>query len=166
MIERNKRLAIGTWMMCSLFFGSCVNAIGEQQPVAFTTVDVGSGLATPDKPVTNPSVFILRSSTEWTDQFKALPLTVQPDMPLISFDDNVFIVVVDGFQSTSGHSITITGVQSSPTGVIVEAVEESPAINCSVQPWDNQPFHIISIPNLSGSATLNLTHKETFCGPL
>ena len=163
MIERNKRLAIGTWMMCSLFFGSCGNSIGGEQPVAFTTVDVGSGLATPNKPVAAPSIFILRSSTEWIDQFKALSLTIQPDMPSINFDDNLFILVVDSFQSTTGHSITITGVQSSPEGVIVQAVEESPAVNCPVELWNNQPFHIISTPKVSGSVTLSLSHKEMNC---
>lgn len=166
MIEQNKRLAIGIWMMCSLFFGSCGISMAEQQQVAFTTVDVGSGIATPDKTGTAPSIFIIRSSTEWIDLFNSLSLMAQPEMPAIDFNDHLFIVVADGYQATTGHSITISGVQSSSTGVIIEAVEESPAANCPVQPWDNQPFHIISIPSSSGSATLNLSHKVTYCGPL
>src|SRR5262245_1250482 len=112
MFGRNKRLALGAWIMCTLFLGSYGNSIGGQEPVAFTTIDVGSGLATPKKPVAAPSVYIIRSSMEWIDLFNSLPLNVQPEMPSINFDESSFIVAVDGFQSTTGHSITITGVQS------------------------------------------------------
>jgi hypothetical protein len=116
----------------------------------------------PQNPISTPTVFVIRSTTEWTDFWK-FSMTVPTSMTSINFNENMFLAVVDGTQSVDGYSITITGVQRTLDGVIVQAVENSPGQNCSVQPWVNQPCHIITTAYISGGATLNLNKKMTNC---
>jgi hypothetical protein len=130
------------------------------QQLAFQSVFEGS--MPPQNPISTPTVFVIRSATEWTDFWK-FSMTVPSSMPSINFNENMFLAVVDGTQSVDGYSITITVVQRTSDGVIVQAVENAPGQNCSVQPWVNQPFQIITTANISGGATLNLSKKITNC---
>ena len=166
-----KWLIIVIWTMCCIFLASCGNSGGGQQLIAFQTVQKGSvPPKTPNNPIITPTIFVIRSATEWTDfrdlNFQStLSSSVLPSsLPSINFNENLIIAVVDSVQKTGGHTITITGVVSSPTGVIVQVVENFPGQNCGgVGAALDQPFHIITTSTFSGAATLNLTQTVTDC---
>ena len=130
--------------------GSNASQSESNQQIAFQTVQQGSVLAKPSNPIITPTVYVLRSLTEWTDFWNVFALTMPTSMPTIDFNQNQFIAVVDGTQSTDKHSIAITEVQSSSSGVVVNVIETSPGQNCSVQPWINQPVHVITTSNIPG----------------
>jgi hypothetical protein len=155
------------WVALSLLIAACgANSSqsnnGGQQQVTFQTINKGCVIPKPNNPVNTPTVFILRSATEWNNFWDLFSLTI-PSMPPINFNDNQFIAVVDNPQSTSGHSIAITGVQTSSTGVIVQVVQDSPSQNCLILPSISQPFHIITTPNIPGTGSLSMTQKVTDC---
>jgi hypothetical protein len=84
-------------------------------------------------------------------------------LPSINFNNAQFIAVVDRVQSSSGHSIAVTGVKSSSNGILVEAVESSPGQGCSPQTLSAQPIAIVRTPITTGTAELNLTQYTTIC---
>ncbi len=142
--------------------GSNTSQSGNHQ-VAFQTIEQVSVTPKPNNPINTPTVYVLRSPTEWTEFWNVFALTMPTSMPTIDFSQNQFIAVVDGIQSTGGHSIAITGVQSNSTGVVVSAVETSPGQGCVTTQVLNQPVHVITTPTFSGGATLSLTLNVSTC---
>ncbi len=110
-------------------------------------------------------IHLLRSTAAWSNFWSRLKagFVQQPPLPLINFDENMVIAVVDSFRPTGGYGITITDVQRSPTGVVVRGVHSSPGHGCLVTQAFEQPYHIVTLPVFSGEATLNLTETVFAC---
>jgi len=149
----------------SFFLASCSNSNSGQQnevpSLPFQTVE--SANIYPSQ-VTG-GLYIIRSISEWSNFWSVLKAsyTPQPPLPSVNFTENVVISVVDSPRPTGGYSITITSVQTSSTGAIVQAVHQSPGQNCMVTQAFTQSDHIITAPTFSGEATLNLTEIVQDC---
>lgn len=161
---KNAMRYIGSVICLMMIFacGSNTSQSGNQQ-VAFQTIEQVGVAPKANNPITTPNVYVLRSATEWTEFWNVFALTIPTSMPTIDFSQNQFVAVVDGIQSTGGHSITITGVETNSTGVVVSAVETSPGQGCVTTQVIDQPVHVIMTPTFSGGAILRLTQNVTTC---
>jgi hypothetical protein len=146
-----------------LLFASCAKSNNEPQQVLFQTVENASESHTQ---ITN-GIHVLRSVTEWSDFWSILKTSYipQPPLPSVNFSEKVVIAVVDSSRATGGYSITITRVQISAAGLVIQAVHQSPGPACLVTQAPSQPYHIVTAPAFSGEATLWLTETVLDCSP-
>jgi hypothetical protein len=160
MINSVKETIIGFCIISCLLVAGCANSENGQQ-VAFQTVEKAS---VSPSPLTG-GIYVLRTVTEWSDFWSILKTSYipQPPLPLVDFSEQVVIAVVDSSRTTGGHSITITHLQTSADGVAVQAVHQSPGLNCVVTQALDQPYHIVATPVFSGKATLQLTETVNNC---
>jgi hypothetical protein len=156
-----KKTIIGFCIVGCLLVASCSNSDNGQQQVSFQTVEKAS--VSPSQ-ITS-GIYILRTVTEWSDFWSLLKTSnfPQPPLPSVNFSENVVIAVVDSSRPTGGYSITITRLQTSAAGVVVQAVHQSPGPGCLVTQSFEQPYHIVTTPVFSGEATLNLTETVLTC---
>jgi len=163
MINSVKEIIIGFCIAGCLMVVSCANLDPEQRQVPFQTVENAS--VSPSQ-VTS-GIHVLRTETEWSSFWSVLKASYSPSPPVpsVNFAENAVIAVVDSSHSTGGYSITITHVEMSATGVVVEAVHQSPGTGCLVTQAFDQPYHIVTTPVFTGEAILNLTETVQNCAP-
>jgi PrcB C-terminal len=161
MINSVTKTIMSFCIVSCLFVTGCASSNSEQQQMPFQTVEKGS--VSPTK-LTN-GIYVLRTATEWSNFWSVLKASIipQPPRPLTDFSENVVIAVVDHSRSTGGYSITITHLQTTAAGIVVQAVHQSPGQDCLVTLALDQPYHIVATPIFSGTATLNLTETVLNC---
>ncbi len=163
MINPAKKTIIGLCLAGCFSAVSCANSDTELRQAPFQTVEKAS-VSSSD--ITS-GIHVLRSETEWSNFWSVLKAFSfpQPPVPLVNFTENAVIAVVDSARPTGGFSITITHVQTSAGGVVVQAVHQSPGPDCLVTQAFEQPYHIVTTPFFSGEATLNVTETVQNCAP-
>ena len=152
---------IGICIVGCLLVAGCANPENEGQQVPFQTVENAS---------VSPSqlaggIYVLRSTTEWSDFWSILKASYfpQPALPLINFSENAVVAVIDSSRTTGGYSITITRMLTSTAGLVVHAVHQSPGPDCVVTQALDQPYHLVTTPVFTGEATLSLTETVLHC---
>jgi hypothetical protein len=119
---------------------------------------LSSSLALPEN--VSPGVYVFRSTAEWSNFWNGQT----PVLSFLDFTTNSIIAAV----SIGTEALEITGLQTSPSGVIIDAIKIDgigtiPINNGSVRTPDGQ---IITIPpiTLSGGPHALIIAKPTFSG--
>ncbi|QXE84911.1 protease complex subunit PrcB family protein [Geomonas nitrogeniifigens] len=135
----------------------------SQQP-KFSTVQKGEVTPAIDNAA---QVIIAGNDADWATFWNLLHTKYAsiPGLPVVDFNENSIVAVVDAPRPTGGYSIAIDSVQPTSSGIIVKATQTSPGRGCIVTLSLTQPFHIITVPAFSGAATLELSQVVTTCGP-
>ncbi len=155
-------------IFCCFMVMSCSNSHTSQQQdgqpsIPFQTIEKGS---VPYSQLTS-GIYALHTSSDWSNFWNTLKVAYvpQPSAPFVNFKDNTIIAVVDVLRATGGYSVTITSVQTTTAGDMVQAVHQSPGQSCAVTQAFNQSYHIISVPTFTGVAALTLTESVQDCSP-
>ena len=149
--------------VCAVNIAGCGDS-GGSQTLTFQTVEKASTHFGSNSPIAE-GVYVIRTNPDWSLFWSNINayLLVTPPLPLVDFNQNTIIALVDANRSTGGYSITVTGVRTTVDGVAVEAVQQSPGAFCAVDQAFEQPYHIIKIPDFSGGASLNLHRTVLEC---
>jgi len=157
-------LILSLFIVGGLSLLECGNSGNAQQLVQFKTLQKGAILSPHDN---NPiQVSVIRNEMEWVDFWNLLyaNYSPKPALPLVNFSESVILSVVDTPRPSGGHSITITDIQPTSSGVKVSASQVSPGQSCISITAVTQPFHFVTTPIFSGGATLELSQSVFNCG--
>ena len=154
---------LGMYIGFCLILAGCGTTNGHVE-ASFRTIENGSA---PDNGGAHMAsgLQVLRSAAAWSDFWHMLKAAAvpRPALPAVNFTKNIVVAAVDEPHATGGYSIAITGVQTTGTVVIVQALRRSPGPSCIVAQAQEQPYHIIEAPFFSGDATMILTETMVNC---
>lgn len=101
--------------------------------------------------IERPRQAIIQAQDEW----EALWREHQPGQapPPVDFTRRTVLAVFTGSKMTAGFDVEITAVETTPAGATVRYRERAPGPDEMTAQVITSPFHIVSVPRVSGEVT-------------
>lgn len=133
------------------------------QQVSFGSLVKGQ---VPPSDNTMAQITVIRNEADWASFWDQLYAShsPKPALPPVNFAESVVVALVDTVRPTGGYSVTVTDIQSTSSGISVVASQVSPGPACVVTQALTKPFHIVTTPAFSGTASLQLSQSVNDCG--
>ncbi len=90
-------------------------------------------------------------------------LTPKPELPIVNFDYEMLIALLDTMKSTGGYSITIHKLAENDGNIDINSIQQAAGSGCAVTQAFSQPFHIIKTSKNDKPLTLLYTTETINC---
>ncbi|HSH31816.1 MAG TPA: protease complex subunit PrcB family protein [Candidatus Saccharimonadales bacterium] len=137
-----------------------VNAeLQENRP--FTTLVSGDSGSPSEK-----RSLVVKDAVEWRRFWNQIHAHITPTPPLleIDFKQNMVVAAVMGQRPTGGHSLKITGITETATGLVVHIRETLPGARCVTTQALANPYHLIQTKRSDKPAEFKTETVSRDCG--
>ena len=108
--------------------------------------------------VMEPREAVVRTAAEWTSLWRD-HAGAEAEPPEVDFGKQMVIGVFLGSRNTGGYAVEITAVEQQGDAIVVRYTETKPGPGMLLAQVITSPFHLVSVPQVSGTVTFERTEQ-------
>lgn len=145
-----------SWVSClvlSLLLGACATTSAQHKAVPMDVIAQGNHSG-----IRFERMEIIRSTADFQNLWAAhfAPEVPLDPLPAVDFDHDMAVAIFLGEYRTGGYSVAVKSVTASTGSVSVDVERSSPGAGCMRTQVLTQPFVIVKVPRMAGSAKFNV----------